>query len=145
MASPSWYILSRRHRRTARRAPPSNPAVAYGAFRRVHHTTKTHTAFFAAAKAKAPWSELMRGSIEALYGTDDWAAKPYLSAINTFLRHTGRDDAPATGPAIIDMKRARQIRQLIKTNEELRRAPLPCDVITDILDELATLFTTTND
>eukprot|EP00873_Tetraselmis_striata_P041462 jgi/Tetstr1/461726/TSEL_006816.t1 len=32
--------------------------------------------------------------------------QPYLSAINTFLRHTGQDDAPATGPTISDMKRA---------------------------------------
>eukprot|EP00873_Tetraselmis_striata_P039193 jgi/Tetstr1/459457/TSEL_004825.t1 len=62
----------------------------------------------------------------------------YLSAINTFLRHTGREDAPATGPNIGDMKLAFQIRQL-KTSEELRCARLPCDVTTDILDELATL------
>eukprot|EP00873_Tetraselmis_striata_P028818 jgi/Tetstr1/449082/TSEL_036295.t1 len=42
----------------------------------------------------------------------DASLQPYLSAINTFLRHTGPDDAPATGPAIGDMKRALQIRQL---------------------------------
>eukprot|EP00873_Tetraselmis_striata_P028620 jgi/Tetstr1/448884/TSEL_036110.t1 len=95
-----------------------------------HHE---YTYFIADAEAKAPWSELMRGSIEALYGSDDdWGAKevisnldstestcvhylawiaergtigagslqPYLSAINTFLFHTGRDNAPATGLAI---------------------------------------------
>eukprot|EP00873_Tetraselmis_striata_P004941 jgi/Tetstr1/425205/TSEL_015666.t1 len=136
------------------------------------------------AEANAPWRELMRGSIEALYGTDNWGAKvldllttsptantysnyegtirlfaefcidkkgispldctkatcirylawiaergtidagsgqPYLCAINTFLRHIGRDDAPAAGPAIMDMKRALGIRQR-KTNEELRCA-----------------------
>eukprot|EP00873_Tetraselmis_striata_P007450 jgi/Tetstr1/427714/TSEL_017838.t1 len=153
----------------------------------------------------------MRGSIEALYGTNDWGAKvldllttsltastyanyegnvfvsfaefcidgegispldctestcvcylawiaergtvgagslqPCLTAINTFPRHTGRDDSPATGPAIGDIHEAGdihefQIRQL-KTSEELRRAPLPCDVITDILDNLATLPMTT--
>eukprot|EP00873_Tetraselmis_striata_P009806 jgi/Tetstr1/430070/TSEL_019928.t1 len=50
--------------------------------------------------------------------------QPYLFAINTLLRHTGRNGAPATGPTIIDMKRALQIRQF-KTSEELRRAPLP--------------------
>eukprot|EP00873_Tetraselmis_striata_P001062 jgi/Tetstr1/421326/TSEL_012297.t1 len=64
--------------------------------------------------------------------------QPYLSAVNTFLRHIGRDEDPATCPAIGDMKSALQIRQL-KTSEELRRAPLPCDVIIDILDGLATL------
>eukprot|EP00873_Tetraselmis_striata_P007847 jgi/Tetstr1/428111/TSEL_018166.t1 len=77
----------------------------------------------------------MRGSIDAIYGTYDWGAKiaergtigagslqPYLSAINTFRRHIGREDALATGPTIIDMKRALQIRQL-KTSEEFRRAP----------------------
>eukprot|EP00873_Tetraselmis_striata_P017424 jgi/Tetstr1/437688/TSEL_026344.t1 len=68
--------------------------------------------------------------------------QPYLSAINTFLRQTGRDDEPATSPAIGDRKRALQIRHL-KTSEGLRRAPLPCDVITDILDDLATLPMTT--
>eukprot|EP00873_Tetraselmis_striata_P005476 jgi/Tetstr1/425740/TSEL_016160.t1 len=53
--------------------------------------------------------------------------QPYLSAINTFLRHTGRDDAPAK----------------LNTNEELRRVvPLPCDVILDILDDLAPATTT---
>eukprot|EP00873_Tetraselmis_striata_P044254 jgi/Tetstr1/464518/TSEL_009276.t1 len=62
--------------------------------------------------------------------------QPYLLAINTFMHHTGRDDAPATGPAIIDIKWALKIRQL-KTIEELRRAPLPYDVITNILDDLA--------
>eukprot|EP00873_Tetraselmis_striata_P027511 jgi/Tetstr1/447775/TSEL_035105.t1 len=46
--------------------------------------------------------------------------------------------------AIIDMKRALQIRHL-KTIEELRRAPLPCDVNTDILDNIAALPTTTTD
>eukprot|EP00873_Tetraselmis_striata_P006638 jgi/Tetstr1/426902/TSEL_017115.t1 len=65
--------------------------------------------------------------------------QPYLSAINTLLRHTGRDDARATSPAIGDRKSALYIRQLDKTSEELRRAPRPCDVITDILDNLATL------
>mmetsp|Transcript_1099 Transcript_1099/g.2848 ORF Transcript_1099/g.2848 Transcript_1099/m.2848 type:complete len:95 (-) Transcript_1099:290-574(-) len=55
------------------------------------------------------------------------------------MRHTGRDDALATGPtAIGDMKRALQIRQL-KTSEELRCAPLPRDVIINILDDLANL------
>eukprot|EP00873_Tetraselmis_striata_P002644 jgi/Tetstr1/422908/TSEL_013689.t2 len=91
----------------------------------------------------------MRGGIEAPYDTDDWGAKildllttsltastyskygergiigagslqPYLSAINTFLRHTGRDDAPVTGPTIGDMKCALQIRHELKTSEELR-------------------------
>eukprot|EP00873_Tetraselmis_striata_P010202 jgi/Tetstr1/430466/TSEL_020274.t1 len=61
--------------------------------------------------------------------------QPYVSAINTFLRHTGRNDIPATGPAIVDIKRALPIRKL-KPNEELRRAPVPCDGITDILDDL---------
>eukprot|EP00873_Tetraselmis_striata_P035256 jgi/Tetstr1/455520/TSEL_042344.t1 len=65
-------------------------------------------------------------------------------AIYTFLRHTGRDDAPATGPAIIDKKRALRIRQL-KTTKKLRRAPLPCDIIADILDNLAVFPTTTTD
>eukprot|EP00873_Tetraselmis_striata_P018966 jgi/Tetstr1/439230/TSEL_027672.t1 len=46
-----------------------------------------------------------------------------LSAINTFLRHTGRDDAAVTGPAIIDDMTLQSRR--LKTNEELRRAPLP--------------------
>eukprot|EP00873_Tetraselmis_striata_P021243 jgi/Tetstr1/441507/TSEL_029738.t1 len=50
-------------------------------------------------------------------------------------------DSPATGPTIIDMEHALQIRQL-NTIEELRRAPLPCDVITAILD-LAALPTST--
>eukprot|EP00873_Tetraselmis_striata_P033148 jgi/Tetstr1/453412/TSEL_040394.t1 len=40
------------------------------------------------------------------------------------------------------MKRALQVRQL-KTSEELRRAPLLCGVITEILDHLATLPMTT--
>eukprot|EP00873_Tetraselmis_striata_P000319 jgi/Tetstr1/420583/TSEL_011672.t1 len=48
--------------------------------------------------------------------------QPYLSVINTFLRHTRRDHAAGTGPAINGMKRALQIRQL-KTSEELQRAP----------------------
>eukprot|EP00873_Tetraselmis_striata_P009347 jgi/Tetstr1/429611/TSEL_019509.t1 len=69
--------------------------------------------------------------------------QPYLSAINTFLRHTGRDGAPATGPAISDMKRALQIRHFKTSEAELRRAPLPCDVITNILDGLANLPMTT--
>eukprot|EP00873_Tetraselmis_striata_P034587 jgi/Tetstr1/454851/TSEL_004039.t1 len=69
--------------------------------------------------------------------------QPYLSAINTFLGHIGRNEAQDTGPAIIDMKRTIQIRQL-KTSEELRRAHPPCDGITDNLDDLATLPTTTN-
>eukprot|EP00873_Tetraselmis_striata_P040524 jgi/Tetstr1/460788/TSEL_005972.t1 len=47
-----------------------------------------------------------RGSIGA------GSRQPYLSVSNTFLRHTGWDDAPATGPAIGDMKSALQIRQL---------------------------------
>eukprot|EP00873_Tetraselmis_striata_P033338 jgi/Tetstr1/453602/TSEL_040559.t1 len=42
------------------------------------------------------------------------------------------------------MKRALQISQL-KTIEELRRPPLPCYVITNILNDLATLPTTTTD
>eukprot|EP00873_Tetraselmis_striata_P018074 jgi/Tetstr1/438338/TSEL_026905.t1 len=111
------------------RGTPSAP-LPHSAFWRVRRTMKTPTYFTADAEAKAPWrSELMRGSIEALYGTDDLGAKacteatyvrylawiaergtvgagspqPYLSAINTFLRHTGRDDAPAISPTIIDM------------------------------------------
>eukprot|EP00873_Tetraselmis_striata_P021477 jgi/Tetstr1/441741/TSEL_029963.t1 len=40
-------------------------------------------------------------------------------------------------------KRALQIRKLKASSEELRRAPLPCDAITDILDDLATLPMTT--
>eukprot|EP00873_Tetraselmis_striata_P041738 jgi/Tetstr1/462002/TSEL_007073.t1 len=204
---PSWHRLraARDSANTNRREPPSAPAAAYGAFRRVLRTTKTPTYFIADAATKAPWSEIMRGSIETLYGTDDSGAKvldlrtasltgstysnyggkirlfaefcideegispmdctevtcvryltwiaergtigadslqPYLSAINTFLRHTGRDDAPATVLAISDMKRALQIRQ-VKTSEELRRAPLPCDVITNIFDDLANLPMTT--
>eukprot|EP00873_Tetraselmis_striata_P014532 jgi/Tetstr1/434796/TSEL_023846.t1 len=67
--------------------------------------------------------------------------QPYLSAINTVQRHTGRDDAPATGLAIIDKEGARQISQL-KTGEELRSAFLPGDVVTD---DLAALLTTTTD
>eukprot|EP00873_Tetraselmis_striata_P001592 jgi/Tetstr1/421856/TSEL_012756.t1 len=200
-------------RTTARRnasAAPSGATTATGTGAAAAAKTSrlrvegTPTYFIADAEAHAPWSELMRGSIEALYGTDDRGAKvldlqttsltastynyegkiglfaefciddlgifpldctesncvrylawiaehgtivagslqPYLSAINTFLRHTGRDDAPATGPTIGDMKWALQIRQL-KTSEELWRAPLPCDVITDILDDLATLLMTT--
>lgn len=35
------------------------------------------------------------------------ALQPYLSAINTLMRHSNRDDAQDTGPAIIDMKHAR--------------------------------------
>eukprot|EP00873_Tetraselmis_striata_P013218 jgi/Tetstr1/433482/TSEL_022754.t1 len=57
------------------RAPPSYPAPAYGAFRRVRHTTKTPTYFITDVEAKSPSSELMRASIETLYGTDDWGAK----------------------------------------------------------------------
>eukprot|EP00873_Tetraselmis_striata_P016104 jgi/Tetstr1/436368/TSEL_025201.t1 len=114
------------------------------------------TYFIADAEAKPPWNELMRGSIEALYDTYDWGpkvldifttsftARPHLSAIKIFLRHTGREDAPGTGQAIINMKRALQNRHL-KTNEELGRDPRACDVITDILDDLATLLTTTTD
>eukprot|EP00873_Tetraselmis_striata_P011766 jgi/Tetstr1/432030/TSEL_021503.t1 len=68
----------------------------------------------------------------------------YLSVINTFMRHTGRDDAPATGPAIIDMKRALQMRRL-KIIEELRLAPLPCYASIDILDLTALPTTTTGD
>lgn len=60
------------------------------------------------------------------------------------MRQTGWDDAPATGPAIVDMKRASQTRQL-KATEGLRRATLLCDVITDILDDLATFSTVTVD
>lgn len=44
-----------------------------------------------------------RGSVGA------GSMQPYFSAINTFLRHSGRNDAPATGPTIIDMKRAFQL------------------------------------
>eukprot|EP00873_Tetraselmis_striata_P035737 jgi/Tetstr1/456001/TSEL_042779.t1 len=33
------------------------------------------TYFIVDPEVKAPWSELMRGSIEALYGTDGWSAK----------------------------------------------------------------------
>eukprot|EP00873_Tetraselmis_striata_P002643 jgi/Tetstr1/422907/TSEL_013689.t1 len=109
---------------------------------------RTPTYFITDAEAKAR-DELMRGGIEAPYDTDDWGAKildllttsltastyskygergiigagslqPYLSAINTFLRHTGRDDAPVTGPTIGDMKCALQIRHELKTSEELR-------------------------
>eukprot|EP00873_Tetraselmis_striata_P022371 jgi/Tetstr1/442635/TSEL_030730.t1 len=58
-----------------RRAPPSDPAAAYGAFRRVCRTSTKTPTFIADAAAKAPWSELMRGVIETLYGTDDWGAK----------------------------------------------------------------------
>eukprot|EP00873_Tetraselmis_striata_P017341 jgi/Tetstr1/437605/TSEL_026272.t1 len=54
---------------------PSAP-LPHNAFRRVRRTMKTPTYFTAYAEAKAPWrSELMRGSIEALYGTDDLGAK----------------------------------------------------------------------
>eukprot|EP00873_Tetraselmis_striata_P046368 jgi/Tetstr1/466632/TSEL_011120.t1 len=42
------------------------------------------------------------------------------------------------------MKRTLQIRKL-KPSEDLRRAPSPCDVITDILDDLAALPTTNTD
>eukprot|EP00873_Tetraselmis_striata_P044792 jgi/Tetstr1/465056/TSEL_009784.t1 len=190
---------------TIRRAAPSNPAAAYGAFQRVRRTTKTPTYFTADAEAKPPLSELVRASIKALYGTDDRGVKVLdlrttslmastyskhkgkirlfaefsideegvspmdcteytcvrylawiadrgtigagslqlcLSAINTFFCHTGRDDAPATGLAIGDMKRALKLRQL-KTSEELRRGPLPCAVITDILDDLASTLSVT--
>eukprot|EP00873_Tetraselmis_striata_P001734 jgi/Tetstr1/421998/TSEL_001242.t1 len=58
----------------------------------------------------------------------------------TFAKDATKDSN--TGPAIGDINRALQIRQL-KTSEELRRAPLPYDVITDILDDLATLPMTT--
>eukprot|EP00873_Tetraselmis_striata_P021421 jgi/Tetstr1/441685/TSEL_029910.t1 len=57
------------------RAPSSDPAAAYGAFRRVRRTTKIPTYFIVDSAAKAPGSELMRGSIETLYGADDWGAK----------------------------------------------------------------------
>eukprot|EP00873_Tetraselmis_striata_P001510 jgi/Tetstr1/421774/TSEL_012677.t1 len=180
----------------------SDPAAAYGALRRIRRTSKTPTYFIADAGAKAPWSEVMQDSIEALYGTGNMGAKAldlvttslaantysncegkirpfakfcideegispldrtestcvrylvwiaergtigagslqsYLSAINTFLRHTGRDDAPATGPAIGDMTRALQIRQLKTSEEPPRRAPLPCGVNTNLLGDLATL------
>eukprot|EP00873_Tetraselmis_striata_P015768 jgi/Tetstr1/436032/TSEL_024911.t1 len=162
-----------------------------------------------AARCETPWSELVRGGIETLHGTDGWGAKvlldlltksltantysnyegkmrlvfvelcideegtspldctdatcvrplawiaerstigagvlqPYLSTINTFLRLTGRDDAPVTCPAIIDdMKRALQLRQLT-TNKAFRRATLPCNIIID-LDDLAALPTSTTD
>eukprot|EP00873_Tetraselmis_striata_P011629 jgi/Tetstr1/431893/TSEL_021382.t1 len=154
---PSWHQLwvAPGHVDATRRAPPTSPAATYGAFRRVRRTAKTPTYFIADAEAKPLLSELMRGNIEARYGTDDWDAKvldllttsltastysnyegkirlfaefcideegispldcteftcvrylariaergtigagspqPYLSAINIFLRHTGRDD-----------------------------------------------------
>eukprot|EP00873_Tetraselmis_striata_P029036 jgi/Tetstr1/449300/TSEL_003815.t1 len=59
----------------------------------------------------------------------------YLSAINTFLHHTGRNDAPATGSTIIAMKRALQPRELTTIKELRRTPPLPYDVITDLLDD----------
>eukprot|EP00873_Tetraselmis_striata_P014330 jgi/Tetstr1/434594/TSEL_023685.t1 len=117
------------------------------------------TYFITDAEAKAYWSEVMRGSIEALlYGTGDWRAK-VLDLLTTSLTAgtydeffiseennppmgcAGEVDSPATGPTIIDMEHALQIRQL-NTIAELRRAPLPCDVITAILD-LAALPTST--
>eukprot|EP00873_Tetraselmis_striata_P005187 jgi/Tetstr1/425451/TSEL_015898.t1 len=111
------------------------------------HHEDTYTYFIADAEAKAPCGELIRDCTEptrvrylawiAERGTiGAGSLQVGLSAINTFIRHTGRDDAPATG----DMKQALQIRQL-EIGEELRCAPLPCDVITDILDDLATTLT----
>eukprot|EP00873_Tetraselmis_striata_P011747 jgi/Tetstr1/432011/TSEL_021487.t1 len=78
--------------KTNRRAPPSDPAAAYGAFRRVCRTcTKTPT-FIADAAAKAPWSELMRGVIETLYGTDDWGAKVLDMLTTSFTASTYSND-----------------------------------------------------
>eukprot|EP00873_Tetraselmis_striata_P027570 jgi/Tetstr1/447834/TSEL_003752.t1 len=57
-----------------------------------------------------------RGAISA------GSLQPYLSTINTFMRHTGQDDAPSTGPAIVDMNRALQFRHLTPM-KELRRSP----------------------
>eukprot|EP00873_Tetraselmis_striata_P027517 jgi/Tetstr1/447781/TSEL_035111.t1 len=75
---PSWHPLRGvpdSVNTSNRREPPSDPAASYDAFRRVRRTTKTPTYVIADAAAKAPWSELTQGSIEALYGTDEWGAK----------------------------------------------------------------------
>eukprot|EP00873_Tetraselmis_striata_P020609 jgi/Tetstr1/440873/TSEL_029146.t1 len=50
--------------------------ASYGAFRRVHRTTHEETYLLhRRRRSKAPWSELVRASIEALYGTGGWCAK----------------------------------------------------------------------
>eukprot|EP00873_Tetraselmis_striata_P041534 jgi/Tetstr1/461798/TSEL_006885.t1 len=86
----------------------------------------------------------MRCSIEALYGTNDGGAKVLhllttsLTA-GTYSNYEGKIRLFADfyiHEETIDMERALQIRQL-KTNEELRRDHLACDVITDILDDFA--------
>eukprot|EP00873_Tetraselmis_striata_P033322 jgi/Tetstr1/453586/TSEL_003981.t1 len=77
------------------------------------------------AEAKGPWSELMRGIIEALYGTGDWDTKVFDPLTTSLMVHTYSN-----------------YEGELKTNEELRHAPMPCDVITDTLDDLATLLTT---
>eukprot|EP00873_Tetraselmis_striata_P041495 jgi/Tetstr1/461759/TSEL_006848.t1 len=87
----------------------------------------------------------MRGSLEALYSTDDWGAKvlDLLSFSRTANTYSNRDNIPVNGPDIGDIKRALQIRQL-NTKEEQRGTPLPGVVIIDILDDLATLPMTTH-
>eukprot|EP00873_Tetraselmis_striata_P019887 jgi/Tetstr1/440151/TSEL_028508.t1 len=62
-------------------------SAAFGAFRRVRRTTKTPKYFIADAEAKAQWSELMRGSFEAVYGTDEWGAN-VLDLLTTSLTAT---------------------------------------------------------
>eukprot|EP00873_Tetraselmis_striata_P017462 jgi/Tetstr1/437726/TSEL_026380.t1 len=151
---PAWLHLRATHGPviTTQRAPPSDPAAVIEALYNAYSNYEGKIRLFAEFRIDEEGISPLECTESTCVRYLAWIAErgtigagslqPYLSAINTIMRHTGWDDTPAPGPAIGEMKCALQIHQL-KTIEELRRAPLPCDVISDILDDLATLPMTT--